>query len=66
MNNVTASFNKTVRQITEMFQWPKCISKKMTKIPQRKKTGTAYWQISTCPLWHDPCPLWHDPCKTDF
>jgi len=28
MNTVTASFNKTVRQTTEIFQWPKCLSEK--------------------------------------
>jgi len=27
MNTVTASFDKTVRQMTEMSQWPKCLSK---------------------------------------
>jgi len=26
-NTVVASFNTTVRQMTEMFQWPKCLSK---------------------------------------
>jgi len=28
MNTATASFNTTVRQITKMSQWPKCLSKK--------------------------------------
>ena len=28
MNTAIASFNKTVRQMTEMFQWPKCLGEK--------------------------------------
>jgi len=36
MNTVSASFDTTVRQMTEMPQWPKCLSKKMTEISQRK------------------------------
>jgi len=32
MNTVTASFDTTVREMTEMFQWPKCLSKKMTNV----------------------------------
>jgi len=28
MNTVAASLNTTVRQITEMSPWPKCLSKK--------------------------------------
>jgi len=52
MNSVTARFDTTVRQMTEMSQWPKCLSKndwnvsltkmsqqKITEISQRKKTG---------------------------
>jgi len=30
-NNVMVSFNTTVRQITDIFQWPKCLSKKRQK-----------------------------------
>ena len=37
-NTVVVSCNTTVRQMTEMFQWPKCLSKKMTEMHQRKKT----------------------------
>jgi len=37
MNTVTATFNTTVRQMTELFHWPKCLSKKMTEMSQRKK-----------------------------
>jgi len=50
MNSVTARFDTTVRQMTEMSQWPKCLSKndwnvsltkmsqqKITEISQRKK-----------------------------
>jgi len=28
MNAAMASFNTTVRQMTEMFQWPQCLSEK--------------------------------------
>jgi len=31
------SFNTTVRQMTEMFQWPKCLSKKWPKCFSGKK-----------------------------
>jgi len=31
MNTVTVSFNTTVRQMTEMSQWPKCLSNKWPK-----------------------------------
>jgi len=31
MNTVTASLNITVRQMTEMFQWPICLGKKWPK-----------------------------------
>jgi len=38
MNIVTASFDTTVRQMTEISQWPKCLSKKWPKyLSQRKK-----------------------------
>jgi len=29
MNTVMVTFNTTVRQMTEMFRWPKVFSKKM-------------------------------------
>jgi len=35
MNTVMAGFDATVRQMTEMSQWWKCLSKKMTEITQR-------------------------------
>jgi len=38
MDTVAANFNTTVRQMIEMFQWPKCPSKKMTEISQWKQT----------------------------
>jgi len=37
MNTVTASFNTTVRQMTEMFKWPKCLSKKNDQNVSAKK-----------------------------
>jgi len=37
MNIVAASCNTTVRQITEVLQWPKCISKKWPKCLNDKK-----------------------------
>jgi len=36
MNTARASFNTNVRQMTEMLQWPKFLSKKMTETSQRK------------------------------
>jgi len=46
MNTATQSFNITVRQMTEMFQWPKCPSKKLTEISQRhKKSWIAIWIV---------------------
>jgi len=30
MITATENFNTTARQMTEMFQWPKCLSKKKT------------------------------------
>jgi len=32
MNTVTASLNTSVRHMTEMFQWPIYLSKKMTEM----------------------------------
>jgi len=37
MHNVTASFDATVRHMTEMSQWPKCFSKKWQKCHSEKK-----------------------------
>ena len=34
---VMYSFNTTTGQITEMFQWPKCLGKRMTEMFQQKK-----------------------------
>jgi len=36
-----ASFNTIVRQMTEMFQWPKCLSKKLPKCLSEKKIRQA-------------------------
>ena len=36
-NNVMASFNTTVRQMTEMFQWPKYFSKNEWNVSVKKK-----------------------------
>jgi len=38
MNIATVSFNTTVRQMTEMFQWPKYLSKKLTEVFQWKRS----------------------------
>jgi len=45
MNTVKASFNATVRQMIEIYQWPKCLSKKSTEMSKRKKTAVE-WFIS--------------------
>jgi len=42
MNTVMVSFNTTVRQMTKMFQWPKCLSK--------KKTGCKYLHLLGMPF----------------
>jgi len=39
MNNVAVSFTTNVRQMTEMFQWPFCLSKKWPKSFSENKTG---------------------------
>ena len=36
-NTVTVGFNTTVRQMTEMFQWQKCLSKKWPKCLNERK-----------------------------
>jgi len=41
MNTVTASFKTAVIKITEMSQWPKFLSKKVTEMSQRKKQQTS-------------------------
>jgi len=46
MKTAAVSLNTTVRQMTEMSQWPKCLSKKMTEMTQRKKNsfaGSSRW-----------------------
>jgi len=42
MNGVTASCNATVAQMTEMFQWPKCLSEKMTDMSSEKKQRASF------------------------
>jgi len=34
------SFNTTVRQMTERFQWPKCLHKNLPKFFSEKKSYT--------------------------
>jgi len=45
MNTVTANFNTTVRQMTELSQWPKCLCKKVRNVSAKKKT--AHMLITT-------------------
>jgi len=51
MTTVMASFTTTVRQMAEMSQWPKCLSKKWPKRLSEKKTafnqgtGTNEWSL---------------------
>jgi len=42
MNTAMVSFNTTVRQMAEMFQWPKC--------PSKKKTGCKYLHLLGIPF----------------
>jgi len=39
MKTVMVGFDTTVSQMTEMFQRPNCLRKKMTEISQREKTA---------------------------
>jgi len=43
MNTAVASFNTTVRQMTEMSQWPKFFSNKITKMTSEKKQKGQFW-----------------------
>jgi len=36
VHTVTVSFNTTVRQMTKMSQWPKCLTKKWPKCLSNK------------------------------
>jgi len=35
-----AGFNTTLRQMTEMFQWPKCLSKNDRNVSAKIKTSS--------------------------
>jgi len=37
MSTVTASFNTSMRQMTEMSHWPNCLSKKWPKFLSNKR-----------------------------
>jgi len=41
-----ASFNATVTQMTEMFQWPKCLSRNDQIVSATKKT-VCHWHKPT-------------------
>jgi len=41
MNTAMVTFNITVKQMTEMFHWPKYLSKKWLKCLGVKKTGSV-------------------------
>jgi len=41
MSTAAASFDTTVRQMTEMFQWPKRLSKNDRNASARKKQTTG-------------------------
>jgi len=41
-NTVMASFNTTVRQMTEMLQWPKCLIKNDRNVSAKKKTHLPF------------------------
>jgi len=43
------SFNTTVRQMTKMFQWPKCLSRKWSKcLSQRKARVELLYPCPWC------------------
>ena len=39
MNTATVTFKTTVKQVTEMFHWPKCHRNKITEMFQQKTTA---------------------------
>jgi len=40
------SFNTTVRQTTEMFQWPKCLSKNDRNVSAKETASEYPWKCS--------------------
>jgi len=48
MNTAMASYNTTVRQVTEIFQWRKCLSeKKYNKRPTHQRRYFTLWGHAT-------------------
>jgi len=48
VNTVTASFHTTMRQMTAMSQWPKCLSKKSPKYLSEKNPRCRSYQHVSC------------------
>jgi len=46
MNTATSSFDTTARQMTEMFQWPKFLSKNRTEMSRRKKNRDDSYSVT--------------------
>jgi len=57
MFTVTASFNTAVRQMTEMFQWPKISQQKNDRNVSAKKTGTLYLHVQYSTLEFCSCDI---------
>ena len=57
MFTVTASFNTAVRQMTEMFQWPKISQQKNDQNVSAKKTGTLYLHVQYSTLEFCSCDI---------
>jgi len=55
MNTVTASFNTSVRQMTEMFQWPICLSKNYRNVSAKKHPAHNTHVTETLPIvaWNE-------------
>ena len=65
VNSVTTSFKTTMGQMTEMLQWPKCLSEKIN--PAFELTASPVTCVSAAhQQWPASRWLWrkrHNPCK---
>jgi len=62
-NTVTSNLDTTLRQMTEMSQWPKGLSKNMTEMSQRKKQVTSgLWRLSSLACARGHATIFHSEC----
>jgi len=57
-NTATASVTATVRQMTEIFQWSKCLSKKWPKCLIAKNKQVGSFRINQSRISRTPYPDW--------